>query len=196
MATSPRSPLFSLIHARNKEFIRDRSALGWSLLFPLILIVALALVFDNDDAPMYRVGIVGQPTAASALSDLKYINWLHYDSLEQAELRVARHRIDLLLTEHGYAINPDNRSGYFLEQLLLAKAPRLNKLVINGRSMSHVEWYLPGILSMNMMFSALFGVGYVLIRYRRTGVPLTSVSMPYSTKPLPLTLLMSFGAKT
>ena len=39
----------------------------------------------------------------------------------------------------------------------------------------------PGILAMNMMFSALWGVGYIVVRYRKNGVlkrlkatPLTS----------------------
>ena len=42
--------------------------------------------------------------------------------------------------------------------------------------------FLPGILGMNMMFSCLFGVGYVVVRYRKNGflkrlraTPLTSL---------------------
>jgi ABC transporter DrrB family efflux protein len=34
----------------------------------------------------------------------------------------------------------------------------------------YAQWVLPGILGMNMMFSALYGVGYVLVRYRKNGV--------------------------
>jgi ABC-type multidrug transport system permease subunit len=33
-----------------------------------------------------------------------------------------------------------------------------------------VDWLVSGLLSMNMMFSALFGVGYNLVRYRKNGV--------------------------
>jgi ABC-type multidrug transport system permease subunit len=32
-----------------------------------------------------------------------------------------------------------------------------------------VDWLLPGVLGMNMMFSCLFGVGYVVVRYRKSG---------------------------
>ena len=35
--------------------------------------------------------------------------------------------------------------------------------------MRYVDWLFPGILGMNMMFSCLFGVGYVVLRYRKTG---------------------------
>jgi ABC-2 type transport system permease protein len=33
-----------------------------------------------------------------------------------------------------------------------------------------VDWLISGLLAMNMMFSALFGVGYTLVRYRKNGV--------------------------
>ena len=32
-----------------------------------------------------------------------------------------------------------------------------------------MDWVVPGILAMNMMFSCLFGVGYVIVRYRKNG---------------------------
>ena len=35
--------------------------------------------------------------------------------------------------------------------------------------MRYVDWLFPGILGMNMMFSCLFGVGYVVLRYRKNG---------------------------
>jgi len=34
----------------------------------------------------------------------------------------------------------------------------------------YVDWLISGLLGMNMMFSGLFGVGYVIVRYRKTGV--------------------------
>jgi len=33
-----------------------------------------------------------------------------------------------------------------------------------------VDWVMPGVLGMNVMFSCLFGVGYVIVRYRKNGV--------------------------
>ena len=41
---------------------------------------------------------------------------------------------------------------------------------VTGIEVPYVEWLFPGILGMNMMFSALFGVGYVVVRYRKNGV--------------------------
>ena len=41
---------------------------------------------------------------------------------------------------------------------------------IRGDQIRYIDWLFPGILGMNIMFSALFGVGYVIVRYRRIGV--------------------------
>jgi ABC-type multidrug transport system permease subunit len=40
---------------------------------------------------------------------------------------------------------------------------------VSGAAVRYVDWLLPGILGMNMMFSCLFGVGYVVVRYRKSG---------------------------
>ncbi|MCP4686931.1 MAG: ABC transporter permease, partial [Desulfobacterales bacterium] len=58
----------------------------------------------------------------------------------------------------------------------------LEKKEISGGGIRYVDWLFPGILAMNMMFSSLYGVGYVIVRYRKNGVlkrlkatPLTAV---------------------
>jgi ABC-type multidrug transport system permease subunit len=43
------------------------------------------------------------------------------------------------------------------------------RLTVQGREIRYVDWVVPGILAMNMMFSCLFGVGYVIVRYRKNG---------------------------
>jgi ABC-type multidrug transport system permease subunit len=59
--------------------------------------------------------------------------------------------------------------------------PNAEKKEIQGSTIRYIDWLFPGILAMNMMFSALWGVGYVVVRYRKNGVlkrlkvtPLTS----------------------
>jgi ABC-2 type transport system permease protein len=51
----------------------------------------------------------------------------------------------------------------------MANTP-FEKQVVSGRVIRYIDWVIPGILSMNMMFSALFGVGYVIVRYRKNGM--------------------------
>lgn len=39
-----------------------------------------------------------------------------------------------------------------------------------GLALSYADWAVPGILAMNLMFSSLWGVGWVVVRYRKNGV--------------------------
>ena len=88
----------------------------------------------------------------------------------------ARHQLDLLI-EFGerprYWVNPDSAKGRFAELALLqsesAPPTSIDKEQISGEAMRYADWVLPGILGMNMMFSSLFGVGYVVVRYRKNG---------------------------
>jgi ABC-2 type transport system permease protein len=41
---------------------------------------------------------------------------------------------------------------------------------VSGREIRYVDWLIPGLIGMNIMFSALYGVGYVIVRYRKNGV--------------------------
>ena len=58
-----------------------------------------------------------------------------------------------------------------VEKILLSSGDAsLSKEILSGKEIRYVDWVIPGILGMNMMFSALFGVGYVIVRYRKNGM--------------------------
>jgi len=76
-------------------------------------------------------------------------------------------------THPKYWVNETNPKGYFLEKVLAGAAEEragISREVLTGREIRYVDWLLPGILGMNMMFSCLFGVGYVIVRYRKGGI--------------------------
>jgi ABC-2 type transport system permease protein len=39
---------FAVVKARNIEFFRDRSSLGWNLFFPILMLAGLSFVFSGD----------------------------------------------------------------------------------------------------------------------------------------------------
>ncbi|MDX9958669.1 MAG: ABC transporter permease [Spirochaetia bacterium] len=51
-----------------------------------------------------------------------------------------------------------------------ALSPGFSERTVTGRATRYVDWLVPGVIGMNMMFSSLFGVGYVIVRYRKNGV--------------------------
>lgn len=168
----------ALLIARNKEFYRDRGSLSWALLFPVIVLIGCAIAFSKQPEQIFTVGIFQPQPGASAvelpLVTAAYTKTLYYTELNEAEELIHHHQLDILLSAEApyrYWINPDSSKGMVLEELLLNQATQpFQKTRIKGRQIRYVDWVLPGILGMNMMFGSLFGVGYVIVRYRKNGV--------------------------
>lgn len=172
--------LVAVWHARNLEFLRDRSTLIFNFLFPLALVVAFALIFGGQPRPVFKVDVIAPQGAAldAALHPFlgtRYVDFVRIapQALEDTVRKVERHQVDLLLDLRAaprYWINEDSPKGYLVEKLLLESAAgRAARQPVSGAAVGYVDWLLPGILGMNMMFSCLFGVGYVVVRYRKSG---------------------------
>lgn len=161
--------------ARNREFLRDRSTLAWNILFPVLVVVGFALVFSGQRVELYKVGVYGAPGQdLAAFLDTEYVQFVAVDELQPAIDKVDRHQFDLLLDtgRQRYWVNSTSPKGYILERVLWSgnRKNTLEKVSLSGAEVRYVDWLLPGILGLNMMFSALFGVGYVIVRYRRGGM--------------------------
>ena len=172
--------ILAVFVARNREFVRDRGTLAWNILMPVILVFGLAFVFGGEGRNQYTVGVL-QPGAEidageHPFLDLRYIEFVPVADEDDGFRKVARHRLDLLVrfgADPGYWVNPESPRGYMAERLLLQSdadaGGRMQQAQISGEPIRYVDWVLPGILGMNMMFSCLFGVGYVVVRYRKNG---------------------------
>lgn len=172
--------LLAIWTARNLEFLRDRSTLIFNVLFPLALVVAFAVIFGGEARSLFKIGVIAQTDAAldgqlHPFLDTKHVDFYVVDpaALDQAVRKVERHEADLLLDLRGgtrYWVNTDSPKGYLAEKLLLeAASGDAHREPVTGSAVRYVDWLLPGILGMNMMFSCLFGVGYVVVRYRKSG---------------------------
>ncbi len=57
--------IVAITQARNIEFLRDRSALGWNLLLPVLLVLGLATIFSGDGQSLYKVGVLAESVEAA-----------------------------------------------------------------------------------------------------------------------------------
>jgi ABC-type multidrug transport system permease subunit len=170
----------AVVKARNREFYRDKAGLGWNLVMPLLMILGFAFLFSGGPDELFKVGIVGEQMPSNERSpflDTRHIRFIPVGHLETGINKVRHHRLDMLLdlrTTPRYWVNDRSPEGYAVERLLQAayaenQAP-LSREAVTGRPIRYVDWVLPGILAMNMMFSSLWGVGWVIVRYRKNGV--------------------------
>ncbi len=173
----------AILHARNLEFLRDRSALMWNLSFPLLLMLGFAMIFSNENQALYKVGVVGQ--GQHQFLESRYIDFIKLDNLPKAITKVERHQLDLLVQlddKNAYWVNSTSPKGYMVEQILIASGGiPLQKQAVTGDEIRYIDWLIPGVLAMNMMFSALFGIGFVVVRYRKNGVLKRFRATPMST---------------
>jgi ABC-type multidrug transport system permease subunit len=171
--------IYAIFKARNLEFVRDRGSMSWNIVLPVALMFGLSFIFSSERAE-YTVGVLQESevvdTSAHPFLDSRYIDFVAVTDIDAGFRQIARHQLDLLARfddNPEYWINPDSPKGYFVEFALLqadAEAGgRLRKSSIEGEAVRYVDWVLPGILGMNVMFSSLFGVGYVVVRYRKNG---------------------------
>ncbi|GAW94913.1 MULTISPECIES: ABC transporter permease [Colwellia] len=168
---------FAVFKARNIEFFRDKSSLGWNLLFPVLLLVGFSFIFSGDGRPAYKVGLLIQPeqrqnSAQSALTQLRYIDFIDYSDVALAKEKLSRHSLDLLIdyNTQRYWVNEESSKSYLVEKIFLGQQSGFTRLASSGISIRYIDWVLPGVLAMNMMFSCLFGVGFVIVRYRKNSV--------------------------
>lgn len=166
--------LLSILHARNLEFLRDRGTLLFTTLLPLMLVVGMSFVFSGPERPLFKVGVVTtrlDPQAHAFLRE-RYVEFVAEPDEATGLHKLTHQQIDLLLDLHTaarYWVNTDAPKGYICEKLLLAAIPAAHRETVTGKAVRYVDWLFPGILGMNMMFSCLFGVGYVVVRYRKSG---------------------------
>jgi len=199
--------IYAIFRARNLEFVRDRSSMSWNIILPVVLMFGLSFIFSSGDRAVYTVGVLQDAkvldTSQHAYLGTRYVDFVIVSDREVGFRKVSRHQLDLLI-EFGspghYWVNPDSPKGYFAELALLQADPedKIVKEKIAGDAIRYVDWVLPGILGMNMMFSCLFGVGYVVVRYRKNGflkrlraTPLRSIEFVVAQVASRLLLILS-----
>jgi ABC-type polysaccharide/polyol phosphate export permease len=178
--------MWALLVARNAEFFRDRAAFGWNFAFPFLIIVGFGILFNGREFKQFQVGIFPSSTVQTDSSNNLLPETFRHDrhivlipvaDRKEGENLLNRHRIDLLIDlhspTHAYWVNPSSPDGSLAERIYLASFMAGRHVpergLAQGRQIRYIDWLMPGILAMNMMFSALWGVGYVIVRYRKNG---------------------------
>jgi ABC-type multidrug transport system permease subunit len=180
--------IFAVFVARNREFYRDHAGLGWNIFMPILMVLAFAFIFSGDPQAQFKVGVITAdgtlPQPPTGLLALDHVQFVPFTDPESAALKVERHQIDLLVDVRGvpttYWVNLESPRGYLAERLLLGaeggnvETPDQGtgpvRRTVSGAAVSYADWVLPGVLAMNVMFSSLWGVGWVIVRYRKNGV--------------------------
>lgn len=172
--------------ARNSEFFRDTAALGWNFAFPFLIIIGFGIIFSGENHQRFKVGVY-PPHADLTVAEQAGIPHSFFSStviqpvpvtdLDAGKKKLRLHQLDLLIwleaDQYSYWQNQQSPNSYLAEQVLKAsltpKTALRERHPMGGSPVRYLDWFFPGLMAMNMMFSALWGVGYIIVRYRKNG---------------------------
>lgn len=163
----------AVLIARLREFYRDKAAFYWHLFLPFFIITSFYFIFDSNHTPSYKVGVLGEfANDSEEFFQLKHIQFIPQEK-ETALNKIRNHTLDMLVQMGQplqYWVNDSNRKAYFLEKILKGSYNKpVQKKPSLTRSVSYVDWVFPGILALNIMFSCLWGLGWLIVKYRDDG---------------------------
>lgn len=167
--------------ARNKEFYRDKGALAWTFLFPLLMIFGFQFLFNMDASDQYKIGRFG-----GKAREAKFWSEVTYQDKREGLEQLRKHRLDLFFDENENVVyyqetSPKSQVALELFQKTELKSRPYEEQPVIGKKIRYVDWLFPGLLALNVLWMALWGVGWVVVRQRKLGVlkrlkvsPLTS----------------------
>jgi ABC-2 type transport system permease protein len=172
-------PLLELTLVRFKEFVREPEALFWVFAFPLLLACGLGIAFRNRPPEVLR--IVSVDTGLTAA--LRGEPLLDVQQLAEAPAREAlRNGKVALLAVRGAdggviylydPTNPEARTARMLaDRAVQQAAGRIDPVLSRDTLMQeagsrYIDFLLPGLLGMNLMSSAIWGMGYTIVDARK-----------------------------
>ena len=172
-------PLLQLTLVRFREFVREPEALFWVFGFPIILAAGLGIAFRNRPADVLPVAAATPQLSAS----LRTEKLLDVQQLPVADAeRELRNGKVVLVAEPGQNgavtyryddTNPDGRSARMLADRAIERAagrqdPVASKdTIMREPGSRYIDFLVPGLLGMNLMGSAVWGMAFGIVDARR-----------------------------
>lgn len=173
-----RHPLVELTLVRFREFVREPEAIFWVFVFPILLAAGLGLAFRNQPAQVLKIAATG-PELVRALRQEKRLDVRLLDPGPAIEL-LRQGKVALVAEDAPSGViyrfddtNPDGRTARQLADNAIQRAAgRSNPVATADRFMRepgsrYIDFLIPGLLGMNMMGSAIWGMGFAVVDARR-----------------------------
>lgn len=178
-----------------KMTVRNRTALFWNLIFPIIFIFIFGTVFDASDFSA-KVGLAGAPSdfhtaVAQAMqnSDIFHVSSDETVDQQLAQLKDGDRDVVLVFGDepagggfptvqlyYDEAAGPNAHvSVSAIQQLLNSVAQGPSPVTIEAQpvqtlNISYMDFLLPGIIAMSIMNSGVIGLSTTFVTFRERGI--------------------------
>jgi ABC-type multidrug transport system permease subunit len=172
-------PLVQLTLVRFREFLREPEALFWVFVFPLLLAAGLGVAFRNRPADVLKIATV-TPALTQSLRGEKLLD-VEQLSAAAAEEALRTGKVALLAEPgpDGTVVyryddtNPEGRAARLLADRAVQRAAgRADPIssadqLLREPGSRYIDFLIPGLLGMNLMGSAIWGLGFAIVDARR-----------------------------
>jgi ABC-2 type transport system permease protein len=181
------SPFVALSLAMFRGFFRDRVAVFFTFLFPLMFLVVFGLLFRDDGSSTVRIGVVGDGPVIAALPQ-DVVRTERYDTLDAALEDVRSGDLPAVVAEQGDQVTlrfaaSDAATAGTVRGLIAGivsevnlratgRPPRVSLTAdqVEDSSLNAIQYITPGLLSWSVATSAVFGSALTLVSWRRRKV--------------------------
>jgi ABC-2 type transport system permease protein len=183
------SSMYQLTLVRFRLFLREPEAIFWIFVFPILLAVGLGIAFRNRPADVLPVGA----TTAQLTQALAADKGLTATTLDEAAgtHELATGQILLLAIQRGDGVgykyddtNPDARVARMVADRAIQAAAGRHDAVVASNELVHetgaryIDFVVPGLLGMNLMGSAMWGLGFAIVDERKKNLLKRLVASP------------------
>ncbi len=172
------SSLYQLTMVRFRLFVREPEAIFWIFVFPVLLAVGLGLAFRSRPADVLQVGATTPQLTRSLAAD----KGLTAATMTEAEGAQALAKGTILVlaiqTANGVAYeyddtNPDARTARMVADRAVQtgagrhEAVPVHNQLVRETGSRYIDFVVPGLLGMNLMGSAIWGMGFSIVESRQ-----------------------------
>ena len=175
-----RPALVELTLARLREFVREPEAVFWVFAFPLLLALALGIAFRSKGETPVHVGVVNDPGAAAVVGVLERGGGLEVRLVPETRQDIALRdgEVEILVVPGeppAYRFDPTRAESRLarlaVDQVLQRSGGRADlwtaredRVTVAGSR--YIDWFLPGLIGLNIMGTSLWSVGYAIVQSR------------------------------
>jgi ABC-type multidrug transport system permease subunit len=173
------NPLIELTATRIREFLREREAVFWVFIFPVLMTFALGIAFRNTAPDKTLVAVEGDTQTVSEL-----VTVLNRSpdisasvlSAEDATKALRSGKVAIVVIPRGDAFEyrfdptrPESRTARLIVDDVVQRAKgRTDAASIGEQRVTepgarYVDFLVPGLIGMNMMGSGLWGLGFTIV---------------------------------
>ncbi|HZP04750.1 MAG TPA: ABC transporter permease [Terracidiphilus sp.] len=183
------SSLYQLTMVRFRLVLREPEAIFWIFIFPILLAVGLGIAFRNRPADVLPVGATTTQLTQALAADAG----LKATEMDEAAgtHALATGNILLLVVQAPNGVtyryddtNPDARNARLLaDRAIQAAAGRHDPVtaqnqLVHETGSRYIDFVVPGLLGMNLMGSAMWGLGFSIVEGRQKKLLKRMVASP------------------